>query len=154
MRWLPCLFSCTTISAAAIGSPTFAQKQLQDIGYAPGICEKLKVGKTDMTKQCDRKLANTTYADGTVGFYFIMKNGGIVTFSGSDRPNPTPDTDLISIERIIFGAGGTNKQFAATGSCRYGNFYAGHKRVTCKGQSDDGQTFEAVFRLTAPPEPM
>jgi len=127
---------------------------LEDMGIAKGVCEKFSIAGKPTTKECTGKLLNTTYADGRVGFYFTFKRGSIITFSGYDRPNPTKDTDLISVDKIIFSVGGATREFAATGSCRYGNFRAGHKRVTCKGSSDDGQPFEAVFRMTSPPEPM
>ncbi|WP_062235845.1 hypothetical protein [Aureimonas sp. N4] len=136
-------------TALALSAPS---AEAQQMAFGKGVCEKFVLGRNNMTKECDTKLMNSTYDNGRTGFYFVFKRGSIITFSGMDRPNPTPDTDLFAIDKVIFSAGGATKEFAATGSCRYGNYKAGHKRIRCKGTSDDGQPFEAVFRLTAPPE--
>lgn len=126
----------------------------QQFVIANGVCEKFIIGRDPATRECTGKLVNTVYDNGRLGFYFTFRRGSVITFSGISRPNPTPDTALFSIDQIIMSVDGAQRSFAATGSCRYGNFYAGHRRVTCKGQSDDGQPFEAIFRMTSAPEPI
>ncbi|MBE7186100.1 MAG: hypothetical protein INR68_17015 [Methylobacterium mesophilicum] len=130
----------TALVIAGVMGPGHAMS-LQDMFFSKGVCEKFVIGKQTMTKACDGKILNSAFSDHRLGFYFTFKNGGIITFTGYDRPNPTPNTDLIAIDGIIFNVKGGSQTFAATGSCRYGNFAAGYKRVTCKGASDDGRPF-------------
>ena len=124
-----------------------------ELGYASGVCTKAVLGKRNLTKTCTGKLGSTTYSNGRVGFYFVMSNGGILTFTGLDRPNPTPTTDLTALDGLIVKSPGSNPEsFAATGSCTYGDFSAGKRTIRCTGRTDDGMAFDVRFKMTSPPK--
>lgn len=114
-----------------------------------GKCQKLSVGDNDMSPYCNPKLLNTSYSNGRVGFYFTIGNGSVLTVSGMDLPNPTPDTDQIKVDRVIFNIGQTGKAPAvssASGKCSFGNPYKGKTTVRCSGKLSTGEKFEAAFQ--------
>lgn len=126
----------------------------QNLMGAEGRCKSFRLAGNDLTRGCAGKMLNTSYPDGRVGFYFVMTDSSIVTFSGYDRPNPTPDTDVVAIDKIIVSnkRTGQTSQFRAFGRCTYGNFYKGQKTVHCRATSQDGSEHRAVFELTSPPK--
>ena len=119
-----------------------------------GSCDKLILGKQKLADSCSGKLLNMSYPDGRVGFYFILDDGRIVTFSGMDAPNPTPDTDDVKVDKVIMGVKGKPKDpevVAATGTCTYGNPYKGESTVSCDGTMSNGQRFSARFTSDGKP---
>ncbi|MBY5323583.1 hypothetical protein HFN11_25245 [Rhizobium leguminosarum] len=119
-----------------------------------GSCDKLILGKQKLADSCSGKLLNMSYPDGRVGFYFILDDGLIVTFSGMDAPNPTPDTDVVKVDKVIMGVKGKPKDpevVAATGTCTYGNPYKGESTVSCDGTMSNGQRFSARFTSDGKP---
>ncbi|MDR4305673.1 hypothetical protein IHQ68_03425 [Chelatococcus sambhunathii] len=141
--------------ALSISSAPFDAAMSQGIMGAEGRCKSFKMAGHDLTRGCAGKMLNTTYPDGRVGFYFVMTDGSIVTFSGYDRPNPTPDTDLMAIDKIIVAnkRSGKSDEFAAFGRCTYGNFYKGFRTVSCRATSQDGTEHSGIFELTSAPKP-
>ena len=66
-----------------------------------GNCGKLLVEQQDLTASCSGKLLNVVYPDGRVAFYFVLEDGRIVSFSGMDGENPTPDTDVVHLDNVF-----------------------------------------------------
>ncbi|TFF19858.1 hypothetical protein E3C22_19530 [Jiella endophytica] len=119
-----------------------------------GRCDKLLVGGHDMTRFCEGKILSTAYPSGRVGFYFVLRNGAIVTFSGNDVPNPTPQTDRLFIDKLItnLGDGIPSASEPAIGSCDYSNPYAGKPAfVRCIGKGAAGEPFRASFTTDGRP---
>ena len=119
-----------------------------------GTCDKLTIGRQRLGDKCGSKLLNMSYPNGRVGFYFILDDGRAITFSGMDGANPTPDTDVVDLDKVIVGIKGKPdkpKVFAASGTCKYGNPYAGESTVICNGTMVDGQTFSASFTSDGTP---
>lgn len=112
-----------------------------------GKCTQLVVGKNNFTNGCDGKILSTTYNDGRVGFYFVLKNGAILTISGMDLPNPSKNSDAFRIDRLIFNIGGgvPSSSTRASGKCVYTNPYIGKATVTCTGKTASGEKIAAKF---------
>lgn len=147
-------------AAIVITVVLFAGAAVPDVGLAQNViggqgrCKSLKVSGKDITKLCAGRILNLSYPDGRVGFYFVLKNGSIFTFSGLDQPNPTPDTDVVAIDKVIYGPSSAQPTvFAAFGRCSFGNYAKGHKTVTCRATAQDGLEYRGVFELTSPPSP-
>jgi hypothetical protein len=147
------------VSVAMLAISTTPAKAQTKIGNATtmvlnGSCDKLTIGRQKLGDGCGGKLMNSSYPDGRVGFYFILDDGRTITFSGMDGANPTPDTDVVDLDKVIIGIKGKPskpKVVAASGTCKYGNPYAGQSTVTCNGKMVDGQTFSANFTSDGSP---
>ena len=152
-------FTRTVLCAAGLlALPIVAAAQLKvgnaQMASVTGICGKLVVGDRELTGACSAKLLNVTYPDGRVGFYFVLDDGRIVTFSGMDGDNPTPDTDVIHLDKVIMSRTDTPDQpdvFAATGTCGFGNPVKGPMTVACDGTLSLGGTFSAAFTTDGKP---
>jgi hypothetical protein len=141
---------------ATLPSPAGAQTKIGNATAMAlnGTCDKLVIGKQKLGDSCDGKLLNMAYPDGRVGFYFVLDDGRVVTFSGMDGANPTPDTDIVELDKVIIGVKGkpnNPKVVNATGTCKYGNPYQGETTVTCNGKLADGQMFSASFTTDGNP---
>jgi hypothetical protein len=150
------LIAATLIAPAISGSPALAQTKIGNATamVLTGTCEKLTIGREKLGDSCSGKLMNSSYADGRVGFYFVLDDGRAITFSGMNGVNPTPDTDVVNLDKVIIGVKGKpNKPrvVAASGTCKYGNPYAGESNVTCNGKMADGKTFSASFTSDGSP---
>jgi hypothetical protein len=139
---------------APIYAISAAPSAAQTMMTLTGKCQKLVIGQHDFSKFCQGKLINSAHKNGRVGFYFLFGGTSTVTFSGTDRPNPTPDTDEIRIDLALLNIGtdsqGTSRQ-SAKGKCSYGNPYKGKMTVKCAGTLKDGMKFSAVFRTDGRP---
>ncbi|WP_411035230.1 hypothetical protein [Shinella sp. BYT-45] len=119
-----------------------------------GSCGKLVVGDRQLTDACSAKLLNVTYPDGRVGFYFVLTDGRIVTFSGMDGDNPTPDTDVVDLDKVIMSRTDTPDQpdvFQASGTCGFGNPMKGPMTISCEGTLAGGGAFSAAFTTDGKP---
>ncbi len=139
-------FSTSAVAQTKIGNATAMTLS--------GTCDKLVIGRQKLGDSCDGKLLSMSYPDGRVGFYFITDDGRAITFSGMDGANPTPDTDVVDLDKVIIGVKGkpnNPKVFNASGTCKYSNPYLGEAMVTCNGKTSDGQTFSASFTTDGSP---
>lgn len=113
-----------------------------------GTCNKLVVGDKSYA-DCSPGLVSTQYPNRRVGFHFSTQIGLGVSFSGMDGENPTRNSDVSIIDKVIINrhAGGMEADsFDATGKCLYENPYAGiPAKVTCSGRLKDGRKFNAMF---------
>lgn len=119
-----------------------------------GHCDSLVVGDRSFTGDCGTQLLNVTYPDGRVGFYFVLADGRIITFSGMDGDNPTPDTDIVALDKVIMSRKDTPDQpdvFKVKGTCGFGNPMKGPMTVSCKGTLADGKAFSAAFTTDGQP---
>lgn len=119
-----------------------------------GSCDKLLVSRQKLGDLCDGKLLNMSYPDGRVGFYFILEDGRAITFTGMDGANPTPDSDVVDLDKVIIGVKGkpnSPKVVSATGTCKYGNPYKGESTVICAGKTAVGSAFSATFTTDGNP---
>ena len=119
-----------------------------------GKCEGLVIGERSFSGACGTKLLNVSYPNGRVGFYFVLGDGRIITFSGTDGENPTPDTDIIALDKVIMSRKDTPDQpdvFKAEGTCGFGNPMKGPMTVSCAGTLADGKTFSAAFTTDGKP---
>lgn len=139
------------LAAPADAQTTVGDAQMVSVG---GRCGKLVVGKRTLTDTCTGKLLNVTYPDGRTGFYFVLADGRIVTFSGMDGDNPTPDTDVVDLDKVIMTRKDTPDKpdvLSATGTCRFGNPMQGPMTVSCEGRLSRGGAFSATFTTDGKP---
>ena len=143
--------------ALLLNSTVSAQTKIGDaqVMILNGTCETLILGKDQLGSACSPKIMSTSYPDGRVGFYFVLNGGRTITFSGMDGDNPTPDTDIMMIDKVIANLDapkrGRPEALRATGKCSYGNPYKGRMTVACKGRLAGGGAFEGVFTTDGRP---
>lgn len=140
----------------ALAAGAAAQTKIGEIVVisVEGTCGDLAVVGRRLGGECSGKLLNFTYPDGRVGLYFGLKSGAIVTFSGMDGDNPTPDSDVIHLDKVIMSRSDTPDTpdvYAATGTCRFGNPYKGPATIACEGRLTDGRPFTAAFTTNGKP---
>ncbi|WLR93832.1 hypothetical protein [Shinella zoogloeoides] len=148
------LFCATGLFAMPIAAAAQTQVGNAQMVSVTGTCGKLVVGDRELTGACSAKLLNVAYPDGRVGFYFVLNDGRIVTFSGMDGDNPTPDTDVIHLDKVIMSRTDTPDRpdvFVATGTCGFGNPTKGPMTVACDGTLSQGGVFSAAFTTDGKP---
>lgn len=119
-----------------------------------GKCLRMVVGDQDMTAACSGKLGRTVLTDGRSGFYFLLGQNHILTFSGTDVARKNAKGASIKIDRLIFNEGlETNKPkvLSARGQCTYGNPSKGQITVRCSGSLRQGTKFSASFQSDGMP---
>lgn len=119
-----------------------------------GSCGKLVVGDRQYSGECSAKLLNVTYPDGRVGFYFVLTDGRMVAFSGMDGDNPTSDSDVVHLDKIIISRRDTPDKpdvLQAEGTCGFGNPMKGPMTIACEGTLSDGGAFSAAFTTDGTP---
>ena len=146
------LTACLLLS----GAGAFAQTKIGDATMlsVTGTCGRLAVAERDLSRDCTTKLLNVTYPDGRVGFYFVLADGGMVAFSGMDGDNPTPDSDVVNLDKVIMSRKDTPDQpdvLRVTGTCTFGNPVKGPMTIACDGTLVDGAGFSAAFTTDGKP---
>lgn len=144
-------FGLCLLATAAAAQTQVGNAQMLGVS---GTCSELIVGELDLSKACSQKLLNVTYPDGRVGFYFVLDDSRIITFTGMDGDNPTPDTDVINLDKVIVSRKDTPDQpdvFPATGTCGFGNPMKGSATIACEGTLSDGKRFSATFTTDGKP---
>lgn len=107
------------------------------------------VGPSNYTAKCQGQVLNSAYQNGWVGFWFLLHDGSVFTFSGMDGENPTEDSDVNVLDEMIVNRGGGmdhSKAVPVKGKCIYTNPYLGQPaNVSCSGTFKKGQRFSAIF---------
>lgn len=141
----------TLLATAAGAQTTLGNAQMVSV---TGHCGRLLVGERDLTAACSTKVVNVAYPDARVSFYFLLSDGTVVSFSGMDGENPTPDTDVIHLDKVLM----TRKDrpdapdvFPARGTCGFGNPMKGPMTIACEGTFSEGGTFSASFTTDGSP---
>lgn len=135
-----------SLALTLVASP--AQTQNVTMATMAGSCANLTIGKHSYRKRCEPIIMNTAYPDGRIGFYFVLAGGKVITFSGMDGENPSVDTDVTHLDRVVINLKGPSQKpdvVNAKGTCTYGNPYKGISTVHCSGNLKDGRKFDAVF---------
>jgi hypothetical protein len=139
--------------AGMVVLPGFAAAQ--QLVTVSGSCDRLVVGAKAFTPLCKGIAINTVYDSGRVGFIFTIASEALVTFSGMDMANPTPDTDRTMLDRVIFfklgKAGEPPSVTKVTGNCDYGNPYKGKMTIDCEAAGADGSKYSVQFRTDGNP---
>jgi hypothetical protein len=132
----------------AVPAASAAQINGMQVNFIKGNCQQLFLGKEQFASRCSDKLMSTAYPNRRVGFHFVLDDGRGLSFSGMDGENPSSETDIVNIDKVIVNAkGGTDGavDYQATGTCIYGNPYDGPMTVTCQGKTKDGRKFSGIF---------
>lgn len=120
-----------------------------------GSCDKLVIGHDKFTSHCTGDMVSTAYPDRRVGFLFMTQENQAFTFSGMDGENPTKDSDVTLIDKVIINLEGkedTAKSFKASGKCIYGNAFSGEPMtIVCSGKTRDARSFSAIFTTDGSP---
>lgn len=106
-----------------------------DMAWMNGTCDKFIMSGKDVTKFCANSIVNSSYPNGRVGFTFILNGKRAITISGTDLPNPTPDTDRTYVDLVIVNLneeGVTPEENPARGVCEYSNPYKGKAFIRCE----------------------
>jgi hypothetical protein len=120
-----------------------------------GKCQQLIAGNRDMTKGCIGKAINVNYDDGRSGFYFVIADLAVLTFSGMGNQQVKLNADEVvqPIDTIIFGLSGAGTKpnsVHAVGSCQYSNPYKGKSFIRCQSTTSQGK-FSADFETDGKP---
>lgn len=138
-----------TATIAPWTSAATAQENPMQFLSMKGTCNKLVIGLSDYGQKCQGQLMNSAYKSGRVGFWFLLSDGGVFTFSGLDGENPTEDSDVILLDKMIVNLGGGadhTKTVPVSGKCIHTNPYLGEPAmVSCSGTFKKGQRFSAIF---------
>ena len=126
-----------------------ADSRLTGMATVMGTCQKLVIAGQDRSLECTGRLLNTDYDDRRTGFYFILLNGGVITFSnrGDLEERAGPDKRVAPVDLVIIGQYPNKKidRVPAKGRCRYGNLFKGRPSlIECSADSELGR-FEATF---------
>ncbi len=116
-----------------------------------GRCLKVAIARDDLTSRCSGGLAIAVYEDGRVGFHLTLHPRHILSLSGM---HPRSGGGIVVLDRAIFNTGSeTNKPdiLAASGTCSYGDPYAGRMTVRCSGTLEGGKDFVAAFQTDGSP---
>lgn len=112
-----------------------------------GRCTAAKVGGRDLTRGCEGVLAAANFPPDRVQFSWTFSNGAVISVTGTDRPNPSPDIDELRVVRLFLNLGIEGVPSTggpASGRCRFGNPFAGVAKVDCQGKQN-GKPFSLQF---------
>lgn len=130
------------------GATSYSAERV-DVGLVEGKCSVLIASGRDFSDACEGKILNSVHANGRVGYYFFISDKAVLTISGEDLPNPSPDTDETRVDMIVLNLGIEGvppSETKAFGKCRYDNPFQGvPAKVRCNGTMEDGSPFEAQF---------
>jgi hypothetical protein len=150
-RIFPLAGLCGLLATSAMAQTKVGDAEMVSL---EGACEHLVIGDLALSDTCSSKLLSVSYPDGRVGFYFVLDDGRIVTFSGMDGDNPTADSDVVDLDKLIMTRKDTPDQpdvFAATGTCTFGNPFKGVMTIACEGTLSDKRAFSASFKTNGQP---
>lgn len=120
-----------------------------------GTCERLVVFGTNFSDHCDGRIVQSVYDNGGVGFTLaIGDKGGAATFSGIEGGKPDADSQLQSLDKVVFTIGLEEvppNVTAVMGSCVYGNPYKGPVTISCQGTDADNKPYLLQFRTDGSP---
>lgn len=144
-------------AAAAVSEPEQATG-LSDLivtAMLSGSCERLVVAGDTFSDYCNGGIIQSVYSTGRAGFTLaIGDKGGAVTFSGIEGTKPNADSQLQSLDKVVFTIGIEEvppNVTAVTGSCVYGNPYKGPVTISCQGTDADNRPYLLQFRTDGSP---
>lgn len=145
-------------SSRAMASGQDAATGLSDLivtAMLSGTCARLVVFGTDFSDHCDGSIVQSVYDNRRAGFTLaIGGKGGAATFSGIEGIKPDPDSQLQSLDKVVFSIGIEEvppNVTAVTGSCAYGNPYKGPVTISCQGTDADNKPYLLQFRTDGSP---
>jgi hypothetical protein len=134
---------------ASLAAPAVAQTAPKTAVFLRGTCEHLSIPAGDLTSTCKPSLVNMQYRDGRSSFMFSDGERSMISFSGARAaPDARAIQQLDHVSIATKGAsGGTDVSSEdATGTCDFGNVFAGASaRITCTAKTKSG-TLNAIFR--------
>jgi len=132
------------LTASAIASVSVEAKSQALTSYIlSGECHSLTLAKYDFTQGCEPKLINIVHKDGRTGFYFTVRTGPVITFSGkAPQSKVGTDSAIQPIDRLIwnFGSGVAPIVMPATGECKFTNPFKGRAWIACRARTKDGES--------------
>lgn len=135
---------------AAVATATAQAATLTGIATLTGTCEKLVLPDVDMSKDCKGKIIQSIYDTGRTGFtVFVGPHDVAVTMSGLEGPKPDQDTQLQSVDMLIFNLnieGVDPSTEKLQGSCAYANPYLGPMTISCQANDQKGGGYLMQFR--------
>ena len=112
--------------------------------FVRGRCSTLVIAGQDMSGQCSPALVNVAYPSGATSFMFTLAGKAMVSFFGRQAP-AVGERAMVYLERVSFrDSTANNPSSEVSGTCKFGNPYAGPTEVDCEADSKDGP-FKAVF---------
>lgn len=132
-------------------SASVAHSQQTPVMTLSGQCVRLAIDGDDLTSGCQPLLLSWNQDPDLVLFQFALSTGSSFIFVGRDLPNPTRDTDQISVVsvQVYLGIEGVPPSpAAADGTCLFSNPYSGRATIQCSAQmrhEGEQRAIEAVF---------
>lgn len=150
-RFISHLLSFTLMLGSFCSNQASAKglEDLSAIAMLTGSCEKLVMAGNDMSEHCHTNILQSIYKTGRTGFTIgIGDKGTVVTFSGIEGAKPDVNSQLQSVDKIIFNLnieGVPPSVTSATGSCSYSNPYLGPTTISCQA-TNGGEAYLLQFR--------
>lgn len=149
MRGRLAVFMGCVALIAAVPAGAMAQDKppgLVSLLQVSGKCLKVSVARQEMGEGCTGQMGIAVYADGRVGFHFMMRNNHIFSISGVEGAQGRSG---VKVDRVVFNdAIEVNKPevITARGNCTYGDPFGGRMTVRCTGVIGNAQDFVASFQ--------
>ena len=137
------------------GTPTLAAepaRSVRNVGVLSGSCDRLVGFGNDLHAECTGKVANVEWSDGRDSFTFTLRNGGVLTFSGSGKGEirQGPGTVVQPLDVVFATVQDRSQSIRAVGSCRFSDPYQGVMAIICDAQTAQGG-FSATFTTDGRP---
>lgn len=143
------VFMGCVVMMAGVATGTMAQEKPQGLVrllQVSGKCLKVSVARQEMGEGCTGQMGIAVYADGRVGFHFMMRNNHIFSISGVEGAQGRAG---VKVDRVVFNdAIEVNKPqvITARGNCTYGDPFGGRMTIRCTGVIGNAQDFVASFQ--------
>ena len=134
-----------SVGAAAAQAP-------QNVVSVDGTCQRLVIEGRSLAGNCGATVLQTIYADGRTGFYISAADGSrVFAFSGFEQSFSGQTEVTQKLDKVIL-IGEPATSIPVTGTCTYGNPYAGPMTIFCDAADQSGNRYRFEF-LTDGSEP-
>ncbi len=115
-----------------------------------GRCTRIVVAGTNISKNCSGKVVNITYDNGRSGYWFVLKDGSILSFSGELAKSifNKDGSALQPIDQVTFAKetdGAPPGSAVAIGACHMTDPSKGKAFLKCRAKINGDQYFEGAF---------
>jgi hypothetical protein len=113
------------------------------MGFLNGNCIEVKMPNLSSATSCSKAI-NVIHSTGRSGFYFVLANDMVITFSGAGSRNERGgNTDTQLVDLILVNKGGANAsrpdEVKAKGACTFSNPFRGiPTNIKCTAQTELG----------------
>ena len=133
------------LAALSMSVGAAAAQALQHVVSVDGTCQRLVIEDIALSGNCGAAVLQTIYDDGRTGFYITAADGSqVFAFSGFEQSSPGQTEVTQTLDKVIL-SGEPATSIPVTGSCTYGNPYAGPMTILCDAQDTSRQRYQFEF---------